>query len=160
MSAAAPDAAAFDARFAAARDRLWRICAGAAGPEAADDVVQDAYLRGRARFGQLRDLDLFESWLTRLALNLCINRHRSRRRLLELLPLIGRGESPPERDAGLRELIEALPPRERTLVVLHYGYGYRFDEIGRLTGLSEVNARTIAFRARRRLADQLREADR
>lgn len=46
------------------------------------------------------------------------------------------------------------------MVVLHYGYGYQFDEIARMTGLSTVNARTIAHRARRRIGDHMREAER
>ena len=163
ISATRPDASAtaFDERFAGARDRLVRICAGFVGADAAEDVVHDAYLRARARFDQLRDIDLFDAWLTRLAINLCINRQRGRRRLRELLPrLAGRDSHPPARDAGLRELIERLEPRERTLVVLHYGHGYSFEEIGRMSGLTAVNARTIVFRARRRLAAQLRNADR
>lgn len=151
---------AFDRLFEAARDRLVRICTGFVGTDAAEDVVHDAYLRGRERFAQLRDLDLFEGWLTRLAINLCLNRHRSGRRLRDLLPRLADRSRAAPRDAGLRELVEALPPRDRTLVVLHYGYGYQFDEIARMTGLSTVNARTIVFRARRRLADQVREADR
>ena len=150
----------YDARFEATRERLVRICSGFVGADAAEDIVHDAYLRGRGRFGQLRDHDRFEAWMTRLAINLCANHHRSGRRLRDLLPsLRGRATAAP-RDAGLRELVEGLPPRERTLIVLHYGHGYQFDEIGRLTGLSTVNARTIVFRARRRLADQLRKADR
>ena len=155
-----PAADAYDMRFQAARERLLRICTGFVGAAAAEDVVQDAYLRGRARFGQLRDLDLFEAWLTRIAINLCINQHRSGSRLRTLLPVLGRRATAPPRDTGLRQLIEQLPERERTLVVLHYGHGYQFDEIARMTGLSTVNARTVVFRARRRLADQLREADR
>jgi RNA polymerase sigma-70 factor (ECF subfamily) len=153
-------AARFDAQFEVARDRLVRICAGLVGRDLADDVVQDTYLRARSRFAQLRDPDLFEAWLTRIALNLCVNRHRSDRRLRALLPLLRPRTTGAMRDLGLRELIEQLPPRERTLVVLHYGHGYSFEDIARLTGLTTVNARTIAFRARRRLADQLHEADR
>lgn len=151
--------AAYDARFEAARERLVRVCAGFVGVDAAEDVVHDAYLRGRSRFDQLRDVDLFEAWLTRLAINLCINRHRAGRRLRDMLPSLRPVSSAP-RDAGLRELVEELSPRERTLVVLHYGHGYRFEEIARMTGITTVNARTIVFRARRRLAEQLREADR
>jgi RNA polymerase sigma-70 factor (ECF subfamily) len=64
----------------------------------------------------------------------------------------------PERDLALDELVERLPPRERTLIVLHYGYGYGMEELARLTGLSSVNVRTIVFRARRRLRVWL-EAD-
>jgi RNA polymerase sigma-70 factor (ECF subfamily) len=150
----------FDVRFAAARDRLVRICAGFVGADAAQDVVQDAYVRGRARFGQLRAIDLFDAWLTRLAINLCMNRRRDGRRLRDLLPVLGSRASAAPRDAGLRELVERLPSRERTLIVLHYGHGYQFDEIARMTGLSTVNARTIVFRARRRLAAQLGQADR
>jgi RNA polymerase sigma-70 factor (ECF subfamily) len=151
---------AFDRLFEAARDRLVRVCTGFVGADVAEDVVHDAYIRGRERFAQLRDVDLFDGWLIRIAINLCLNRHRSGRRLRDLLPLLRDRSRATPRDEGLRELVEALPARERTLVVLHYGYGYRFDEIARMTGLSTVNARTIVFRARRRLADQVREADR
>jgi RNA polymerase sigma-70 factor (ECF subfamily) len=157
--AARESAAAYDARFALARDRLVRICTGLVGDEA-EDVVQDAYLRGRSRWRQLRDDDLFEAWLTRIAINLCINRRRSRQRLLERVPILARGQAPPTRDISLVELIETLPPRERTLVVLYYGHGYEAEEIARMTGLSAVNVRTIVFRARRRLADQISKADR
>jgi RNA polymerase sigma factor (sigma-70 family) len=161
ISATRPDdgEAAYDVRFQAAKERLLRICAGFVGADEAEDVVQDAYLRGRSRFGQLRDIDLFDAWLTRLAINLCVNRQRAGRRMRDLLPSL-RPTPPIPRDAGLRELVERLSPRERTLVVLHYGHGYQFDEIARMTGLSTVNARTIVFRARRRIAEQLHEADR
>jgi RNA polymerase sigma-70 factor (ECF subfamily) len=160
LSAASHETEAFDARFALARDRLVRICAGFVGADAAEDVAQDTYLRARERRNQLHDLDLFEAWLTRIAINLCVNRHRSGRRLLEMLPSFLSQPTAAERDLGLRELVEQLPARERTLVVLHYGHGYRLDEIARMSGLSAINVRTIVFRARRRLASRLREADR
>lgn len=162
ISAAQSDQAdaAYDARFEVVRHRLVRICVGFVGADAAEDVVHDAYLRGRTRFAQLRDADLFDAWITRLAINLCVNRHRSGQRLRDLLPSLRPRAIAAPRDAGLRELVERLPSRERTLIVLHYGHGYPFDEIGRMTGLSTVNARTIAFRARRHLADQLEKADR
>ncbi len=157
----ARDLAAFDERFALVRDRLVRVCIGLVGPNAAEDVVHDAYLRGRQRFGQLREMELFDGWITRVAINLCMNRHRSGGRLRALLPRLAADRtSAPPRDPGLRELIEQLPPRERTLVVLHYGHGYRIDEVARMTGLTDVNARTIIHRARRRLADAIEKADR
>jgi len=152
--------ATYDLRFAAVREKLVRICAGVVGSDAAEDVVHDAYVRGRSRFAQLRDLDLFEAWLTRLALNLCATRRRRESLLRGLLPSLREPARVATRDAGLRELIERLPPRERTLVVLHYGYGYQLDEIGRMAGLSPGNVRSIVFRARRRLGAQLDEADR
>ena len=150
----------YDLRFEAIREKLVRTCVGLVGADHAEDVVHDAYLRGRSRFAQLRDVDLFDAWLTRLAMNLCVNRRRSEGRMRSRLPALGRDPQALSRDAGLRELIEGLDPRERTLVVLHYGYGYQLDEIARMVGLSSGNVRSIVFRARRRLGAQLAEADR
>jgi RNA polymerase sigma-70 factor (ECF subfamily) len=152
--------AAFDTRFAAGRERLVRICAGLVGVDSAEDVVQDAYLRGRSRFGQLRDVDLFDAWMTRIAINLCVNRQRRIVRLRDRLRDLASRPTTIQRDVGLRELIERLPPRERTVLVLHYGHGYRLEEIARLSGLSPTNVRSIIFRARRRLANELHGSDR
>jgi RNA polymerase sigma-70 factor (ECF subfamily) len=147
-------------RFAMGRDRLVAICRGLVGADAAEDVVQDTFLRGRRRFQQLRDDDLFEAWITRIAINLCLDLRRANRRFADVVRAWWRPERQgPQRDVGLRQLIERLPPRERTLVVLHYGYGYRVEEIASMADLSAVNVRTILFRTRRRLRDQI-EADR
>ncbi len=156
------DTATFDDRFAAVRERVLHICMGLVGRDHAEDVVHDVYLRARSRQRQLRDPSLFDAWICRATINLCFNRHRERSRLLDHLPSLARRQqrTTPESDLGLRELIEALPPRERTVVVLHYGYGYRLEEIAALLDLTAVNARTILFRARRKLGQQLREADR
>jgi RNA polymerase sigma factor (sigma-70 family) len=65
----------------------------------------------------------------------------------------------PGRDIGLREIIERLRPRERTLVVLHYGYGYPIEDIAGLLNLRATTARSVLSRTRSRLAHQLREAE-
>ena len=150
----------FDARFALMRERLVRICAGFVGAAIAEDVVHDAFIRGRARRHQLHDEDRFEAWITRVAIRICLDRKESARRLLDVLRGIRRPAPDLGRDVGLRELVEKLPPRERTLVVLHYGYGYRLEEIADMSGLSAANARSILFRARRRLREQVERANR
>ena len=150
----------YDMRFAMVRDRLVAICRGLVGADAAEDVVHDTFLRGRRAFHQLRDDELFEAWITRIAVRVCLDLRRANRRFTEVVRTWWRAERhEPQRDVGLRELIERLPPRARTLVVMHYGYGYRVDDIAAMAGLSAVNVRTILFRARRRLRDQI-EADR
>lgn len=148
----------FDERFEAARSRLLAICRLVAGLDDADDLVQETYLRGGQRIGQLRDPKLFEAWLARIALNLARSHVRRQSRTES-------GSAVPERasiaaDSGLRDLVEHLPLRERMVVVLHYGYGYRLIEVAALMGISTINARTIAFRARQRLRKQLEEAER
>ena len=140
----------FDARFALARQRLLRITASLVGADDAEDVVQDTYLLGRRRFDQLRDDAAFEPWVTRIAVNLCFGRHRRGKRLRELLPALMPRRSAAS-DIGLRELVEALPPRERTVLVLHYGHGYRLEEVAALLDLTHTNVRSIIARTRKRL---------
>lgn len=152
------EASDFDARFAVVRTRLLAICAPLVGSHEAQDVVHDTYLAGRSRYARLRDPDAFGAWLIRIAINRCMDRHRRGARVLPLGP-IHQTQLVRDRDLGLRELIERLPPRERTILVLHYGHGYRLQEIGQLLALSHTNVRTIIARARQRLLRAIREAE-
>jgi RNA polymerase sigma-70 factor, ECF subfamily len=151
-----PLAEQLDRRFAAVRPSLVGVCTSLVGPEDAEDAVQDAYLRARKAVGQLRDTATMEAWLYRIAVNVCYGWHRRTRRLVALPE-----ESPlaagPARDVGLVQLIERLPPKERTILVLHYGHGYGLDEIAGLLGIKHVTVRSIISRTRRRLYVDLAE---
>ena len=142
---------AFHDRFQEVRPRLMAVCRAVVGHDDAEDVVQETYLRARQRIGQLRNMSALEAWLVRIALNEA--RSVARRRARHQEPL-GEGDRPAagqHRDLALLELVDALPIRERMAVALHYGYGFGLSEVAELIGTSHINARTILFRARRRL---------
>jgi len=147
-----PTAAGLDARFDELRGKLTAVAGSLVGRDAAEDVLHDAYLRARSRIGQLRDPEALDAWLTRIVIRTAYNHHRRRAGLLDRLVEIGTRQAAPPPDLGLRELVERLPARERTVLVLHYAHGYGLAEVGALLGISHVNVRTIIFRARRRLA--------
>lgn len=149
----------FDAAFDRIRPSLLRVCASLVGEDEAEDVVHDTYLRARPRLRQLREPALLESWLFRIAVNLCYGRHRRRGGLLARLDR-NAGQVAAGSDVGLRELIEQLPIRERTVLVLHYGHGYRLDEIAELLSINYATVRTIVARTRHRLYRALMEAER
>lgn len=148
----------FDARFATVRDRLLRITGSLVGADEAEDVVQDTYLLGRRRFGQLREHSAFEPWITRIAVNVCYSRHRRTKRLRQLLPSLLPTRAAGS-DVGLREMVEQLPPRERTVLVLHYGHGYPLEEVATLLDLTHTNVRSIIARTRKRLFAAWRRAE-
>jgi RNA polymerase sigma factor (sigma-70 family) len=146
------DRTEFDKRFGLARSRLEAICASLVGQSDAPDIVHDVYLLALRRLEQLRDPDHLEAWLSRIAVNACYSFHRARRRSrfvdypLAVLEAHGGG-----RDIALRELVERLPPRERTVLVLHYGHGYALDEIAGLLGINYATVRSVISRTRQRL---------
>ncbi len=149
-----------DSRFGELQPRLVAVARSLVGPDLAEDVVHDAYLRARDRIGQLRDPAALDAWLTRIVVSTAYNHHRRRKGLLSRLPLLWERRSQPAPDASLDELVDELPARERTVLVLQVAYGYRLDEIARMVGTSHTNARTIAHRARRHLAAAWERAER
>lgn len=149
--------AEFDDRFENVRRRLTAVCVALAGADDAPDLVQETYLRATDRLHQLREPSLFDAWVVRIAMNEAKGLTRRARRERELLPGIGPTQRAATPDTALRELVERLPPRHRAVIVLHYAYGYRLGEVATLLGLSEINVRTLAFRARRTLRNQLED---
>jgi RNA polymerase sigma-70 factor (ECF subfamily) len=152
------DRVEFDRRFGLARGRLESICTSLVGASDAADVVHDVYLTARARVHQLRDPGALEAWLARIAVNAChSHRRRSRRTVVYPITVI---EAPGGSDLALRELIERLPARERTVLVLHYGHGYALDEIAALLDINYATVRSVISRTRQRLFREWTEVDR
>jgi len=145
------DRTEFDRRFGLARSRLEAICASLVGQGDARDIVHDVYLLALRRLEQVRDADHLEAWLSRIAVNACYSFHRGRRRAhLADYPLAVL-EAQGGRDVALRELVERLPPRERTVLILHYGHGYALQEIAGLLGIKYATVRSLISRTRQRL---------
>jgi RNA polymerase sigma-70 factor, ECF subfamily len=150
-----------DARFEGVRPRLLRTAMALVGYGSAEDVVHDTYLVARARIRQLRDPAALEAWLVQICVRRCFRLARRARHLDRMLaerPAANAAPAAPWLE--MRELIERLAPRDRTVVVLHDGYGHTFAEIAALLGISHDNARTIASRARRSLLRAWLEAER
>lgn len=150
-----------DSAFASARPRLLRIASSLVGPDSAEDIVHDTYLTARARVAQLRDPAALEAWLARICVHRSFRIKRRGRRLQELLAVVpfARTTPPTSGRVELHELVAALPPRDRAVVVLQHGYGYTLAEVAELVGISHANARKVSSRTRARLLQQWREAE-
>jgi RNA polymerase sigma factor (sigma-70 family) len=150
-----------DSAFNSARPRLVRIAASLVGADGAEDVVQDTYITARARISQLRDPAAIEAWLARITVHRSFRIKKRGKRLQELLAVVPfvRSTPPPTGRLELHELVEALPPRERAVVVLQHGYGYTLAEVAELVGISHDNARKISSRTRARLLRAWLEAE-
>ena len=148
----------FDARFARARPRVLAVARSILGPQQAEDIVHDTYLTARSRIDQLRDVRALDRWLARIAENLCY--HALRRSAMQSRHLARPADPAPSSDPALRDLIERLPLRERSIVVLHYAHGYSLEEIARILGLSYPNVRALVSRTRRRMYREWQESGR
>jgi RNA polymerase sigma-70 factor (ECF subfamily) len=136
--------------------------------EEAEEVVTDTFIRVFRFAPELRGEGSFESWLLRIARNLCVDRLR-RPRLLTL-PLdegIDASQLLAPADqvdrTALRFLVEQamdrLPADYRAALVLRDVQGLSAREAAEVTGRGETAFRSLHQRARRALRDALRSLE-
>ena len=130
------DKDAFAARVTAMQQSLYRVATSYLRDEADRlDAVCEAVARAWEKRGTLRDERLFATWLTRILIRECVNIQRRQRRTVpvETLPEQAQ-EDESDTVRSLREALETLPQRQRTMVVLHYMEDYDVREVARIMG--------------------------
>jgi RNA polymerase sigma-70 factor (ECF subfamily) len=151
----------------------------------AEDVLQETFVRAYTRAETFREGGQVSTWLYRICMNLCYDHLRARRyRMAASLdaPAAGQAETAdgvtpawssvlPAADAEpasqaevrdaascVRRLIDQLPERERTVVVLRQYHDMTFQEIGEILGLTARTAQNCLRRAKEKLYFGLTEA--
>ena len=149
----------FSRRVLAMENRLYRVSCGLLrNPQDRLDAAQEAVIRAWERIGSLRKPEYFETWLTRILINICRDMLRTRRDIVSLEAI---AERPAPEDAGreLRDAIQKLDGELRILVVLHYMEGYKVREIAGILKIPTGTVKTRLARAKRQLREHLEEGE-
>jgi RNA polymerase sigma-70 factor, ECF subfamily len=140
----------------------------------AEEVVQEAFLRGYQKLGQFASKSNFGTWVYRIAANYAIDRVRQQRREdarlekpardavdgkeIDPVNLVTDGKPLPERltlSAELREKMEealrALTPAERTAFVMRHWEGCGIEEIAGVLKSNSGATKNTVFRAVQKL---------
>jgi RNA polymerase sigma-70 factor (ECF subfamily) len=165
-------------RFGEIIDRQQRRAARIAyhylrDPADVDEVVQDAFLKAFLHLPSFREDLFFELWFTRILVNACLDRLKSRNRrtrwLVQQEPHEGMADTGPaspqpspetrllakERRTQLEAAVDRLPTRQRTAVILTHFEGRTTREASLVMGLNESTVRVHLFRAVRKLRGSL-----
>jgi len=125
----------------------------------AEDVAQEAFMRVWTHAPRWQPLAKFRTWLTRVVINLCLDRKR-RAPWVELEtagdivdPAPGAGEKTEddERERMLAAAIEKLPIRQRSAIVLTYGDGMSNAQVAEILDTSVSAVETLLVRAKQNL---------
>jgi RNA polymerase sigma-70 factor (ECF subfamily) len=156
------------ASFQAVRPRLFGIAYRVLGSATeADDVVQDAWIRWQGiDRSKVRDAAGFLATTTaRLAINVRQSARARRETPIGRLPVepVDTGADPSlgavQRETlelAVRTLLAKLSAAERAVYVLREAFDYPYRQVAEILALSEVNARQLGTRARRRLCGEHR----
>lgn len=138
--------------------RLAAYCTGLVSDrEVGVDLAQEALARTWARWPQVTDPHAYCYLIaTNLARHYWKTRSRDRQARSILTWQLGRAAST---DQGVRDLVERLPERLRTVTLLHYYADLPVDQVARLLHRPKGTIRQRLHEARRLLACQLNQED-
>lgn len=128
----------------------------------AEDLVQDAFVRVYARFGDLRRQDAFLAYLRRTIINLSKDHHRKQQREKKALEDFGRLGVPeyeasvPEQENLLRAA-EMIPRRQFVAIVLRYCEGLSEAETAQVLQSSVSAVKSLTSRGLETLRRNLGE---
>jgi RNA polymerase sigma-70 factor (ECF subfamily) len=124
--------------------------------DAADDVLQETYLRFLARHPAGLPPDQIRPYLFRIATNLLRDRWRRRQESQWPEDFDQSHACDVDTQLDVRHVMQALKPRERQLLWFAYVEGMSHQEIAIATGLTALSVRPLLFRARKKAASLLR----
>ena len=118
----------------------------------AQDVCQEALLKGLDHAGSFGSREHERAWLMRVTVNLCKNLRRSpwRTRTVGLDTVAEQAAFQPE-EGGVLEEVQRLPAKYREVLVLYYYMGYDTNEIAEILGIRTDAVRARMSRARQKL---------
>lgn len=130
---------------------------------AAEDVVQDVFLRLIGTVSGFRGDAPFGAWLKRMTANATIDVVRRNRRFGDddaeaVLAATAAGNIDRETAVDAWSLLMRLPARARAVLLLHEVEGYTHKELAELFGQSESYSKSILARALQRLAGMSKDA--
>jgi RNA polymerase sigma-70 factor (ECF subfamily) len=131
--------------------------------EAAQDVVQETWLRAARALPEFRWESTLSTWLTGIAINRCRELLRQSRRTYGMAGGADADELPaPAVPAGMRldleQAIGRLAEACREVLLLHDVEGYTHGEIATMLGIASGTSKSQLSRARRLLRQMLRPA--
>lgn len=129
--------------------RLYRTARLYLGSDsAAVDAVDEAVYKGFLSYKKLKQPEYFDTWMTRILLNVCNDELRRRKRETTLCELPETAAE--EFDAlPLKEAVERLPRDLRSVIALRYFAGYTLGETAEILKLPPG---TVSTRQRKALA--------
>jgi RNA polymerase sigma-70 factor (ECF subfamily) len=152
-------------------ENIWTDFAGRLGqfirtrvadPAAAEDILQDVFVKIQAKIAQLKDPAKLQSWLFLLTRNAIIDHYRARKDMTEVPETLP--SEPPEDDAELeglkasfRRMIYSLPEPYRDALVLTEFEGLTQKELASRLGISISGAKSRVQRGREQLKVMLHE---
>lgn len=127
--------------------------------ETAMDLVQDAIVKALQHWESLREPEAVRSWFYRILVRECLSFLRQNRRVIYLPepPDLGQDshEGALEDREALRQALEKLSPKVRTVVLLRFYEEMQLSEIAEITGANLSTVKSRLYKGLKKLRECL-----
>jgi RNA polymerase sigma-70 factor (ECF subfamily) len=162
------DSGAFDALVARYRDRVFSLAFRMLGEaSAAEDAMQEAFLRAYTRLPLYDPTQPFATWLLCLTARVCLNARRDRATEQRYLEQAAKAAPPAptleerlyerEQRRTVQRLLMRLPAPQRAAILLYYYEELPIAEVARALNAPEGTVKTWLYRGRETLRRWLEE---
>lgn len=154
------DKQTFERRALQCARRLHRMAYTILGNEAdCEDAVSEALLRAWTKLDSLREPQFFETWLTRILINVSKSMLKARtvRKEALLYESTHAQEESPSPNPTLRDAVQSLDIKLRLPLMMHHLEGYGVKEISEILRLPQTTVKWRLHRAREVLRAELAE---
>ncbi|TCT17506.1 RNA polymerase sigma (SigV) subunit [Melghiribacillus thermohalophilus] len=126
------------------------------------DVVQEVAYRAFKMIHTLKEPKYFKTWLMRIAINCATDAVRKNKKIVQLKPeyeeFIGADSGDIPLTVTLHQLIDVLEEKEKSIVLLKFYQNLTFKEIADQLEIPLSTAKSVLYRALKKLRKQLKEA--
>jgi RNA polymerase sigma-70 factor (ECF subfamily) len=132
---------------------------------AAEDLIQDIFLKVFTSLSSLDKDKAFVGWLYRIAVNTCLSYIRSHKRAFQKeIPLgevegilNGSAQGHPEDmlNKSIAEALQTLSPKLKSVFMLHDIQGFKHDEVAQILDCSVGTSKSQLFKARMKIRHHL-----
>jgi RNA polymerase sigma-70 factor (ECF subfamily) len=132
---------------------------------AAEDVIQDTFVKAFTNIHSLDDEKFFVRWLYRIAVNTCFSYLRSHKKwkkqtipLEQVKGVLSKTDTDSvEKDTSksLEDAIQSLSSRLKSVFILHDVQGFKHREVAQILGCSVGTSKSQLFKARMKIREFL-----
>ena len=127
------------------------------------DVMQEAIIKAYESLDTLREPDYFKTWLIRIVINCCISKLKLAKKVVHIEPKQVDLWQVSDHDIPLKvtleTLINDLSLEEKNVVLLRFYQGYTFEDISDVLEIPLGTAKSLLYRALKKLRLQIEEVD-
>ncbi len=125
-------------------------------PHDAEDTVQDVFIKYMNHFSIFADEEHERAWLIRTTVNRCYDllRYNSRRTHESLDEIADVAAADEELHTEIFQLLEKIPAKNKTVIILHYLEGFSIEEIARMLRISSSAVKMRLSRGREQMKEE------